>query len=112
MALLKKIQSATLIETLIATILIVVVFMIASLILNNLLYNSFSKKTHTIENKMYELNYKIEHGMVKLPYKGEFENWIIIAQVDNKGKMPWLYMNAANSKTNSSVAIKKAYVQK
>jgi len=77
MALLKKIKSATLVEALVATVLIVVVFIIASLVLNNLLVNSFSKNTHGIENRIFELEYQAIHGAIIFPYHEEFKNWDI-----------------------------------
>ena len=77
MAVLRKIKSATLIESLVATVLIVVVFVVASLILNNLMFNSFSRKTHDVETRIYELEYQIKHNTIKLPYHEEFGNWKI-----------------------------------
>jgi hypothetical protein len=103
MALLKKIQSATLIEALVATALIVVVFIVASLVLNNLLLNSFSKNTHTVENRIFELQYQAKHSNLVLPYHEEFDNWdIAIIKVSIEGKT-WQRITALNSQNKKEV---------
>lgn len=103
MAVLKKLKSATLIETLVATIIIIIVFMVASLILNNLLQNSFSKKTHTVEARMHEIEYLISHNTIKLPYAEEFGQWRIQAEIEEGVATLWLECTATHKITNKEV---------
>jgi hypothetical protein len=105
MALLNKIRSATLIEALVATVLIVVVFVIASLILNNLLLNSFSKNTHAVENRLFELGYNAENDLMKFPYAEEFKNWDIKMEKEQIKEQVWLKSTAVN-KLNKKEIIK------
>lgn len=105
MALLKKVRSATLIESLVATVLIVIIFIVASLILNNLLLNSFSRNTHTVETRMAELEYFIQHDNLHLPYKEEFGQWKIEIKKQKKGNIIWINGSAIN-KINDKEVIK------
>lgn len=77
MVILKKVKSATLVETLVATALIVIVFVIASLIINNVLVNDFNNNTNNVENRLYELEYALQNNSIKLPYSEAFESWDI-----------------------------------
>lgn len=103
MALLKKIKSATLIETLVATVLIVVVFVVTSLILNNLLFNSFSRKTHDVETRIYELEYQLQYNVIKLPYREEFGKWEIDLVLEKNKEKTWLHASAKNKQNNKKV---------
>lgn len=101
MAILKKIKSATLIESLVATVLIVVVFIVASLILNNLLFNTFSRNTHAVEQRMFELEYRFNNKQLQLPYQEEFQNWDITikrTQLENKTWVHSIAINRSNQK--------------
>ncbi|GGB73401.1 hypothetical protein GCM10007424_11640 [Flavobacterium suaedae] len=109
MALLKKIKSATLIETLTATVLIVIVFIVASLILNNLLFNSFQAKTHNVETRINELRYQVQHNTLKLPYQEELGNWNIELQLVEENNTTWLNASAKNKNTNKEVEINRLY---
>jgi hypothetical protein len=103
MAILKKIRSATLIEALVATVLIVIVFVVASLILNNLLFNSFSKNTHAVENRITQLAYLGVHQKIELPYHEEFNNWTIeLVKESSKGKL-WLNSKAVHTSNGKEV---------
>ena len=83
MVILKKIQSATLVEALVATLLVVIIFVMASLVLNNLLLNTFSKNTHSVETRINELEYEIQNGRIRLPYKETYERWDIDIKIEN-----------------------------
>ncbi len=84
MVILKKVKSATLIEAIIATVLIVIIFIISSLILNNLLINTFSKNTHSIETRLNQLEYAVQHNAITIPYQETFNNWSITIQTLNQ----------------------------
>jgi cell division protein FtsL len=105
MALLKKIKSATLIESLVATVLIVIVFIVASLIINNLLFNSFSRNTHPVEQRLTELEYKIKNKQLRLPYKEQFEDWDIELKQERKESYIWVKTTAVN-RTNKKEVVK------
>lgn len=77
MDVLKKVKSATLVESLIATVLIVVIFIVSSLAINNLLLNGFNNNTDEIENRLYQLEYEYQNKKMQLPYNEIFQNWNI-----------------------------------
>ena len=77
MVILKKIKSATLIETLIATVLIVVVFLMASMIINTIFFNTFHQKKELVMNRLDELEYEYINKSLELPFLEEIENWNI-----------------------------------
>ncbi len=77
MVILKKIRAATLIETLTASVLIIIVFMIASLSFNNIFNNHVKRDQSTIENRIKELEYLINHQKIKVPYAEDFAGWDI-----------------------------------
>ncbi|QYJ68273.1 hypothetical protein [Flavobacterium litorale] len=109
MALLKKVKSATLMETLVATVLIVIVFIVASLILNNLLFNSFSKRTHDIETRIYELEYQVKNDNIQLPYQETFNNWEIELKIEKDNEKIWLYADAKNKLNKKEVSKSSIY---
>lgn len=77
MDVLKKVKSATLVESLIATVLIVVIFIVSSLVINNLLLNGFNNNTTEIENRLCQLEYEYQNKNIQLPYNENFQNWKI-----------------------------------
>lgn len=77
MVVLKKIKSATLIETLTASVLIVIVFMIASLSFNNIFRNYNDSDDNAIQNRIKELQYLCINDQIILPYDEEFIGWDI-----------------------------------
>ncbi len=107
MAVLKKIKSATLIETLVATVLIVIVFIMASLIINNLLLNDFNNNTNDIENRLFELEYDLQNKKIKLPYNEEYNDWKITIEYDRTNIFNKLIELKAEKNDNSKVIIKK-----
>lgn len=109
MALLKKLRSATLIESLLATVLIVVVFLMASLILNNLLQNSFSNNTHSVEQRITELEYQLQHNNIRLPYTEEYNNWDIEIKQESKDNYTWIYTSAVKTGSNKEVTKRRLY---
>ena len=80
MDVLKKIKSATLVESLVATVLIVIIFVVSSLIINNLLLNGFNNNTTEIENRLYELEYEYQNKKILLPYQERYQNWNIVIE--------------------------------
>lgn len=109
MALLKKIKSATLVEALVATVLVVVIFVIASLILNNLVLNTYSKKNHSVEFRLNELEYKLNYNKIVLPYKEEYEEWEIAINQENKPENGIAVLTATNKNTDNQIMRKRKY---
>ncbi len=75
MVILKKIRSATLVETLTASVLVVIVFIMASIILNNTFANTIRKENSAIQNKIHELQYLYQHKKIKIPYVETYGGW-------------------------------------
>jgi len=104
MALLKKLQSATLVEAIVATVLIVVIFTIASLILNNLLLNAFSKNSHSVENRIINLQYEAIHNKIELPYNENLDSWkLSLSKEINKNDENQYWINAVAIKDNLQI---------
>ena len=102
MVVLKKIKSATLIETLVATILIIVVFLTASLIINNLFFNTFHQKKEIAETRLNELEYSYINNTLEVPYYEEIQNWNI--NITKEGQQePYVLFVASNNITKKEI---------
>lgn len=75
MDLLKKVKSATLVETLVATVLILVLFVISSLIINSIFQSNLMGNTSAVEKRMNELEYEFQSKKIEIPYAEDFKNW-------------------------------------
>jgi hypothetical protein len=106
MVILKKIKSATLVETLIATVLILVVFLMASMIINNLFFNTFHHKKELLVNRLDELEYNYINRSIKLPYVEEIDNWDI--EIFELNNTDFVEFKAQNKITKKEV-IRKLY---
>ena len=102
MVVLKKVKSATLIETLVATILIVVVFLLASLVINNLFFNTFHQKKEVAETRLNELEYLYIQQEIVLPYHEEVQNWDIFITKEI-GVKPYVLIVASNKVTKKEI---------
>ena len=111
MGILKKIRSATLIEALVATILIVIVFVVASLILNNMLFNTFSRNMQPAETRITELEYLAQHNSIKLPYREDFRQWRIELDTEKYDNKLWLISKAINKNNKKSVTKSRLYAK-
>lgn len=103
MAILKKIKSSTLMETLVATVLIVVVFMLASMILNNLFSSNIKNNTRAIETYLNELQYLQRHQKIILPYHDDFETWHISIDRYSENNQAIIEFEAVNKRTNKTI---------
>lgn len=77
MALLKRIQGSTLMETLVATVLIVIIFMVASLLLNNMFFNNLSSDTAALKEHLSVLEYQWHSGVIPSDYAEKWKDWEI-----------------------------------
>jgi hypothetical protein len=112
MVVLKKIKSATLVEVLVASVLIVIIFVIASLVLNNLVLNTFSNNTHPVENRLNELEYNIENGMLQLPYRENYKGWDIEIKIEKRYSKEKLSILATNENTTKEITRQLNYAEK
>lgn len=101
MVILRKVKSATLIETLIATVLIVIVFLLATMIINTVFFNTFHQKKEVVVNRLDELEYNCINQSLKLPYQEEYENWTI--QIRKKDNLKELKIIATNKTTGKEI---------
>lgn len=103
MVVLKKIKSATLIESLVATVIILVVFLMASMVLNNLFSNVIKSNTVDIENYCNELEYLYINQKIKPPYQDVYLNWDIkIFEQQHQINEKQVVIEATNSEFNKS----------
>ena len=101
MVILRKVKSATLIETLIATVLIVIVFLLSAMIINSIFFNTFHQKIDVVVNRLDELEYNCINNSIRLPYQEEYENWTI--QIDKKKNVKELKIIAINKTTGKEI---------
>lgn len=101
MVILRKVKSATLIETLIATVLIVIVFLLSAMIINSIFFNTFHQKKDVVVNRLDELEYNCINNSIRLPYQEEYENWTI--QIDKKKNVKELKIIAINKTTGKEI---------
>lgn len=104
MALLKKVNGSTLMETLVATVLIVIVFMMASLTFNQLFGNSIKNNTHGINNEIRKLAYLSQHQQIQLPYSTQYKDWDISINANaSSTAIGILEINATHKRTQKSI---------
>ncbi len=108
MVILKKIKSATLMETLVATVLIMVIFIVASLILNNLFTNRINNNTRSITAKLNEIEYLYINDQIIVPYYDDYNGWDIAVLL--AGNRDEVHITA--TKAHTSKAIKKSINKK
>jgi len=77
MVILKKIRSATLVETLVASVIIVVVFMIASLSLNNIFKGTIQSKDSEFQNRIKQITYFYKSTQIDIPFYEDNNQWEI-----------------------------------
>jgi hypothetical protein len=112
MVVLKKVKSATLVEALVASVLIVIIFVIASLVLNNLVLNTFSQNTHPIEFRLNELEYEIENGMLKLPYRENYKGWDIVIKIEEDSPKEQFMISTTNENRTKEITRQRCYAKK
>jgi hypothetical protein len=83
MAILKKIRSATLVETLVSSVIIVLIFMITSVSVNNVLRNVITHNTFAIQNKVKEITYLLKNQKINIPYSEETQNFYLLLDKKN-----------------------------
>lgn len=98
------------IETIIASVIIVLVFSMAILILHAVFKHKISNNTSHLNNHIYELEYRIQHKNIVIPYQETFENWEITIQQVQENLSPWIVCKAEHVKTKKIVLKKKVYV--
>lgn len=77
MVILKKIRSATLVETMVASVIIVIVFVVASLSVNNIFRGTINSDDFALRNRVNELTYFVQNNKLKIPFYEETALWDI-----------------------------------
>lgn len=101
MAILKKIEANTLMETLVAAVLVISVFMLSSAILNNLFLGSIQSDLHPINNHLSKLQYLNRCRKIKLPYTSTYKGWDVI--ITNDANKQVILFEAKHNKTNKAI---------
>lgn len=102
MVILKKVRSATLVETMVASVIIVIVFLIASLSVNNIFRGTINSDDSALRNRINELTYLFQNNKVEIPYYEESPLWNIV--IENRGKEN--IMEVVNKKNGKEIRIK------
>ncbi|WP_146743691.1 hypothetical protein [Aequorivita sp. CIP111184] len=100
----KKIRSATLVETMVASVIIVIVFLIASLSLNNIFRGTINSDDATLRNRINELTYFVSNEKVKVPFYEDTPLWDIAIETQEGENV----MEVLNKKNRKEIRIKLA----
>lgn len=104
MVILKKIRSATLVETMVASVIIVIVFLIASLSLNNIFRGTINSDDAALRNRINELTYFVRNEKIKIPFYEDTFLWDIAIENQKEENV----MEVLNKKNGKEVRIKLA----
>ncbi len=105
MALLKRIQASTLMETLVSTVLIVIVFMVASMVLNSLFAGSITQHDDQVQQELLQLQYLYENGKLEVPYYDELGLWeLVVTQTEGDGDRTATF-EATHSTTDKRITV-------
>lgn len=102
MVILKKVRSATLVETMVASVIIVIVFLIASLSVNNIFRGTINSDDSALRNRINELTYFVQNNKIEIPYYEERLLWDIVIE-NREGEN---IMEVINKKNGKEVRIK------
>ena len=98
MAVLKKIKSSSLIESLTASIIVVLVFMVASFSFNNVLMNTVRTDEFSLNTHLRELRYLMLHDKLTFPFYEEGQYWVIRSE-DIENQTLLMVLNKRSNKT-------------
>ncbi|NGX85376.1 hypothetical protein G3A46_13720 [Aequorivita sp. KMM 9714] len=104
MVILKKVRSATLVETMVASVIIVIVFVIASLSLNNIFRGTINSDDSALRNRINELTYYVDNEKIKVPFYEDTVLWDIAVEKRDDGTV----MEVLNKKNGKEILIKLA----
>lgn len=104
MVILKKIRSATLVETMVASVIIVIVFLIASLSLNNIFRGTINSDDSALKNRINELTYFFNNEKTKIPFFEDTPLWDIAIETQNGENV----MEVLNKKNGKEIRINLA----
>ncbi len=104
MVILKKVRSATLVETMVASVIIVIVFLIASLSLNNIFRGTINSDDSALQNRINELTYFVNNEKIKAPFYEDTALWDIGIEIQGGEKV----IEVLNKKNGKEVRIKLA----
>lgn len=96
MDVLKKVKSASLVESLTASIIILIVFTIALTSFNSIFHNNINRNNSALLNRISELGYIAKHGKLEIPFSEEKDYWEIYIKRDRNQ----LVVEAYNKKSS------------
>lgn len=98
MALLKKVRSSTILETLVASSILLAVFVIGTMSINNIFLSTLKNENHELKTHLSELEYLIIHKNLALPFYEDTDGWDI--SIESKGT--FIELNVLNKKNQKS----------
>jgi len=106
----RKVNAATLIESIVASVIIIIIFTIASLTLNNVFESTVKNNTSRVQHRMNELSYLYLNQKITYPYREDFENWSIQLTKKTTNQQPYMLLEVTHTETKKSIIQKLAYV--
>ncbi len=103
MVILKKIRSATLVETMVASVIIVIVFVVASLSVNNIFRGTINSDDSALRNRINELTYFIQNKKIKVPFYEETALWDIA--IEKQGEETVMEINNKKNGREETIII-------
>ena len=94
----KKIEGASLVETLIASLLIMIVFGISITTVTNVLERTVKNNTRAIDNELNRLEYLYKNGKLEVPNSMDTNGWFIEIETEKEGDLTFVVFTAKNSK--------------
>ena len=104
MAVLKKVKSSTLMETLVATVLLIVIFMVTSLTVNNIFGNTITYDTQVAVARLNELEYQYQNRHIQAPYAERYYDWEIDISTHMQYNTACVTLEATHSQTRKTIA--------
>ncbi|MDC6364013.1 MULTISPECIES: hypothetical protein [Flavobacteriaceae] len=104
MALLKRVKSSTLMETLVATVLIVVVFMVASMVLNSVFVGNASRNDDEVRQELMKLQYLHDHDKLVVPYYDELGLWSLEVKKETGKSVDQMIFSAVHNETAKEIS--------
>lgn len=108
MDVLKKINAASLVESLTASVIILIVFTIAISSFNSIFQNSITRDDSNLRSRLTELKYLAKHGKLETPFYEEGEYWEI--EIIKNGEQ--LEIGIINKSTDETKILNLNYSEK
>jgi len=103
MVVLKKISSASLVETITATTLLILVYVIAGMIVHSILSSTLKNDTSAIDTHLEKLVYQYQVEQPLNPPETNFNDWTISIEKKHEHLIHWIEIRAAHQQTKKVV---------